>query len=117
MLYLMMSLITWLFGCCYPKIRLINVALKYIDLTLTSGYLLSVEVFTECVWSCVNTGRLDTLVSIIERCKVCMFCLSFVNIYSVDLVDILIFLLLPMLSENGSKQSLMSTLELVQLHH
>ena len=59
----------------------IDAALKYIDLTLTSGYLLSVEVFTECVRSCVNTGRLDTLVSIIERCKVCMFCLSFVNIF------------------------------------
>ncbi|KAI3696326.1 hypothetical protein L1987_79339 [Smallanthus sonchifolius] len=47
----------------------IDAALKYIDLTLNSGYLLSVEVFTECVRNCVNTGRLDTLVSIIERCK------------------------------------------------
>ncbi|XP_076952382.1 pentatricopeptide repeat-containing protein At1g26460, mitochondrial-like [Bidens hawaiensis] len=44
-------------------------ALKYIDLALKSGYMLSVVVFTECVRSCVNTGRLDTLVSIIERCK------------------------------------------------
>ncbi|KAK1416011.1 hypothetical protein QVD17_31799 [Tagetes erecta] len=47
----------------------IDDALKYIDLTLKSGYMLSVEVFTECVKSCVNMGRLDTLVSIIERCK------------------------------------------------
>ncbi|KAI3817325.1 hypothetical protein L1987_11114 [Smallanthus sonchifolius] len=47
----------------------IDDALKYIDLTLKSGYMLSVEVFTECVKSCVNSGRLDTLVSIIERCK------------------------------------------------
>ncbi|KAL8218740.1 hypothetical protein R6Q57_022113 [Mikania cordata] len=47
----------------------IDDALKYIDLTLKSGYMLSIEVFTECVKSCVNTGRLDTLVSIIERCK------------------------------------------------
>nr|GEW59912.1 pentatricopeptide repeat-containing protein At1g26460, mitochondrial [Tanacetum cinerariifolium] len=47
----------------------IDAALKYIDLALTSGYLLSVEVFTECVRSCVSTGRLDTLVLIIERCK------------------------------------------------
>lgn len=48
----------------------IDTALKYIDLTLKSGYNLSVEVFTECVSTCVNKGRLDTLVSIIERCKV-----------------------------------------------
>ncbi|KAK9063644.1 hypothetical protein SSX86_017515 [Deinandra increscens subsp. villosa] len=47
----------------------IDHALKYIDLTLKSGYMLSVNVFTECVKSCVDTGRLDTLVSIIERCK------------------------------------------------
>ncbi|KAL7260752.1 hypothetical protein ACSBR1_006418 [Camellia fascicularis] len=47
----------------------IDAALKYIDLTLKSGYILSVNVFTECVRSCVNKGRLDTLVSIIERCK------------------------------------------------
>ncbi|KAI3516592.1 hypothetical protein L1887_15513 [Cichorium endivia] len=47
----------------------IDAALKYIDLTLKSGYMLSVEVFTECVTSCIKTGRLDTLVSIIERCK------------------------------------------------
>ena len=48
----------------------IDSALKYIDLTLKSGYVLSVDVFTECVRICVNKGRLDTLVSIIERCKV-----------------------------------------------
>lgn len=48
----------------------IDAALKNIDLTLKSGYMLSVNVFTECVRSCVNKGRLDTLVSIIERCKV-----------------------------------------------
>lgn len=47
----------------------LDAALKYIDLTLKSGYMLSVEVFTECVRSCVGTKRLDTLVSIIERCK------------------------------------------------
>ncbi|KAL7194108.1 hypothetical protein ACSBR1_034509 [Camellia fascicularis] len=47
----------------------IDAALKYIDLTLKSGYILSVNVFTECVRNCVNKGRLDTLVSIIERCK------------------------------------------------
>ncbi|PSS28829.1 Pentatricopeptide repeat-containing protein [Actinidia chinensis var. chinensis] len=47
----------------------IDSALKYIDLTLKSGYILSVKTFTECVRSCVDKGRLDALVSIIERCK------------------------------------------------
>ncbi|GMH01789.1 hypothetical protein Nepgr_003628 [Nepenthes gracilis] len=48
---------------------LIDTALKYIDMTLKSGYMLSIKVFTECVRSCVTNGRLDTLVSIIEKCK------------------------------------------------
>ncbi|XP_059447301.1 pentatricopeptide repeat-containing protein At1g26460, mitochondrial [Corylus avellana] len=47
----------------------IDAALKYLDLALKSGYMLSTKVFTECVKSCVDKGRLDTLVSIIERCK------------------------------------------------
>ncbi|KAI7999234.1 Pentatricopeptide repeat-containing protein [Camellia lanceoleosa] len=47
----------------------IDVALKYIDLTLKSGYILSINVFTECVRNCVNKGRLDTLALVIERCK------------------------------------------------
>ncbi|RVW67323.1 Pentatricopeptide repeat-containing protein, mitochondrial [Vitis vinifera] len=47
----------------------IDVALRYVDLTLKSGYMLSMRVFAECVRSCVNKGRLDALVSIIERCK------------------------------------------------
>ncbi|KAL0336500.1 UNVERIFIED_CONTAM: Pentatricopeptide repeat-containing protein, mitochondrial [Sesamum radiatum] len=47
----------------------IDSALKYIDLTLKSGYMLSMSAFMRCVQSCVNNGRLDTLVSIIERCK------------------------------------------------
>ncbi|KAL2226244.1 UNVERIFIED_CONTAM: Pentatricopeptide repeat-containing protein, mitochondrial [Sesamum indicum] len=47
----------------------IDSALKYIDLTLESGYMLSMSAFLRCVQSCVNNGRLDTLVSIIERCK------------------------------------------------
>ncbi|KAK4479825.1 hypothetical protein RD792_015365 [Penstemon davidsonii] len=47
----------------------IDSALKYIDLTLKSGYMLSMKVFANCVQSCVSNGRLDTLVSIIERCK------------------------------------------------
>lgn len=44
-------------------------AFKYIDFALKSGYMLSVTTFTECVKSCVNKGRLDMLVSVIERCK------------------------------------------------
>ncbi|KAF6165103.1 hypothetical protein GIB67_000687 [Kingdonia uniflora] len=47
----------------------IDAALKYLDLTLKSGYMVSMAVFMECVKSCVNVGRLDTLTSIIERCK------------------------------------------------
>lgn len=47
-----------------------DASLKYLDLALKSGYMLSMRVFTECVQSCVNKGRLDALVSIIERCKV-----------------------------------------------
>ncbi|CAN6477308.1 unnamed protein product [Victoria cruziana] len=47
----------------------IDSALKYLDLTLKSGYMVSTRVFTNCVTSCVNAVRLDTLTSIIERCK------------------------------------------------
>ncbi|KAL7110129.1 hypothetical protein ACP275_05G005000 [Erythranthe tilingii] len=47
----------------------IDAALKYIDLTLKSGYMLSMKAFVDCVQSCVSNGRLETLVSIIERCK------------------------------------------------
>ncbi|KAL3636208.1 hypothetical protein CASFOL_020755 [Castilleja foliolosa] len=47
----------------------IDAALKYIDLTLTSGYMFSRRSFEFCVLKCVYYGRLDTLVSIIERCK------------------------------------------------
>ncbi|XP_042052804.1 pentatricopeptide repeat-containing protein At1g26460, mitochondrial-like [Salvia splendens] len=47
----------------------INRALKYIDLALTSGYMLSINAFSRCVHSFINNGRLDTLVSLIERCK------------------------------------------------
>ncbi|XP_059648773.1 pentatricopeptide repeat-containing protein At1g26460, mitochondrial [Cornus florida] len=47
----------------------IDTALKYTDLNLKSGQMLSVNVFNKCAQSCVRMGRLDTLVSIIERCK------------------------------------------------
>lgn len=48
----------------------IDASLKYLDVALKSGHMLSAKVFAECVQSCVNKGRLDTLVSIIARCKV-----------------------------------------------
>ncbi|XP_038983464.1 pentatricopeptide repeat-containing protein At1g26460, mitochondrial [Phoenix dactylifera] len=47
----------------------VDSALKYLDLTLKSGYMLSSSVFSDCVRSCVNSGRLDMLSSIIEKCK------------------------------------------------
>lgn len=47
----------------------IDAALKYLDINLKSGYMVSMNVFTICVKSCVDAGRLDTLVSIIGRCK------------------------------------------------
>ncbi|XP_042021939.1 pentatricopeptide repeat-containing protein At1g26460, mitochondrial-like [Salvia splendens] len=47
----------------------IDSALKYVDLTLKSGYMLSMKAFVDCVQRCVSNQRLDTLVSIIERCK------------------------------------------------
>ncbi|CAN4124580.1 unnamed protein product [Withania somnifera] len=51
------------------KADLIDDALKYVDSALKSGYKLSMNVFNECVRSCVYNNRLDILVSIIERCK------------------------------------------------
>ncbi|GMN41983.1 hypothetical protein TIFTF001_011198 [Ficus carica] len=47
----------------------IDEAFKYTDLALKSGYTLSVKVFTDCVRVCVNKGRLDALLMIIDRCK------------------------------------------------
>ncbi|KAK4261007.1 hypothetical protein QN277_004062 [Acacia crassicarpa] len=47
----------------------IDAALKYIDLALKSSYMLSMNVFTNCVNSCIKKGRLDTLAAIIEKCK------------------------------------------------
>ncbi|XP_010551386.1 PREDICTED: pentatricopeptide repeat-containing protein At1g26460, mitochondrial [Tarenaya hassleriana] len=47
----------------------IDSALKYMDMALKSGYMLSMAVFGECVRSCVAKSRTDTLVSIIEKCK------------------------------------------------
>lgn len=57
------------------KANLIDDALKYIDSVLKSGLKLSMNVFNECVRSCIYNNRLDTLVSINEKCKVCILLL------------------------------------------
>lgn len=44
-------------------------ALKFFDLILKSGNMLSSDVFLDCVRRCLTAGRLDTLSSIIEKCK------------------------------------------------
>nr|UPT48546.1 pentatricopeptide repeat protein AaPPR275 [Agave angustifolia] len=44
-------------------------ALKILDLILKSGNMLSSNVFMDCVRRCLNSGRLDTLSAIIEKCK------------------------------------------------
>ncbi|URD85216.1 PPR repeat [Musa troglodytarum] len=47
----------------------IDSAFKNMDLTIKSGYIISTNVFMDCVRSCVNAGWLDTLASITEKCK------------------------------------------------
>ncbi|KAL6538759.1 hypothetical protein OROMI_025085 [Orobanche minor] len=47
----------------------IDTVLKYVEFALKSGYMLSTNAFIGCVQTCVNNGRLDTLVSIIDKCK------------------------------------------------
>ncbi|CAL5061793.1 unnamed protein product [Urochloa decumbens] len=44
-------------------------AVKYLDLMLKSGHTLSLTIFSDYVRACVRSGRLDTLASIIEKCK------------------------------------------------
>ncbi|TVU38102.1 hypothetical protein EJB05_11456 [Eragrostis curvula] len=47
----------------------VDSALKYVDLMLKSGYTISFAVFTDYVRACLRSGRLDTLASVIEKCK------------------------------------------------
>ncbi|NP_001337101.1 pentatricopeptide repeat-containing protein At1g26460, mitochondrial isoform X1 [Zea mays] len=49
--------------------NLVDSSLKYLDLMLKSGYTLSLTVFTDYIRACMRSGRLDTLTSIIEKCK------------------------------------------------
>ncbi|KHG18043.1 hypothetical protein F383_04060 [Gossypium arboreum] len=51
------------------EMRGVEAALKYIDMALQSGYKLSIKVFTECIACCVSQGQLDTLATLIERCR------------------------------------------------
>lgn len=48
-------------------------AMKYINLALASGYMMSMNAFSGCVHNCIKNGKLDTLVSLIEKCKVHLF--------------------------------------------
>ncbi|XP_020268533.1 pentatricopeptide repeat-containing protein At1g26460, mitochondrial-like [Asparagus officinalis] len=36
---------------------------------LKSGHMLSSSTFMDCVWRCLSAGSLDTLSSIIQKCK------------------------------------------------
>ncbi|ONK60253.1 uncharacterized protein A4U43_C08F16100 [Asparagus officinalis] len=47
----------------------IDSALKFLDLMLKSGHMLSSSAFMDCVWRCLSAGRLDTLSTIIQKCK------------------------------------------------
>ncbi|PPS00499.1 hypothetical protein GOBAR_AA20176 [Gossypium barbadense] len=51
------------------EMRGVEAALKYIDMALQFGYKLSIKVFTECIACCVSQGQLDTLATLIERCR------------------------------------------------
>uniref|UniRef100_A0A0D9X142 Pentacotripeptide-repeat region of PRORP domain-containing protein n=1 Tax=Leersia perrieri TaxID=77586 RepID=A0A0D9X142_9ORYZ len=51
------------------RLNRVDSALKYLDLMLKSGYTISSAVFADYVRSCVRSGRLDTLASVIEKCK------------------------------------------------
>lgn len=97
----------------------IDAALKYIDLALKSSYMLSMKVFMDCVNSCVNKGRLDTLAAIVEKCKVSIILLvtkiiclkSCIN----NLMPLLCNVVLVVFPDIGSEQSSLPLLELVQL--
>lgn len=48
----------------------IDTAMKYINVALDSGYMLGMKVFNECVQSCILRWRLDSLIYVIQKCKV-----------------------------------------------
>ncbi|XP_027100382.1 pentatricopeptide repeat-containing protein At1g26460, mitochondrial-like [Coffea arabica] len=47
----------------------IDTAMKFMDVALDNGYMLAMSVFNECVLSCLQRWRLDSLMYIIQRCK------------------------------------------------
>lgn len=55
------------------SVNQIDSALKYVDLALKNGNVLSINVFTTCVRSCISAGKLDALTSVIEKCKVFIY--------------------------------------------
>ncbi|GER40574.1 pentatricopeptide repeat-containing protein [Striga asiatica] len=55
--------------CMLLSVNKIDPAVKYIDLALKSGYMLLPDAFRSFVQKCVSNRKLDTLVSIIEKCK------------------------------------------------
>jgi hypothetical protein len=48
----------------------IDSASKHLETMVKSGYAVSSPVYAEYVGICVRSGRLDTLASFIEKCKV-----------------------------------------------
>jgi pentatricopeptide repeat protein len=68
--------------------NLVDSSLKYLDLMLKSGYTPSLTVFTDYIQACVRSGRLDTLTSIIQKCKVHI--LGMLNLISVLSVSFLV---------------------------
>jgi len=65
--------------------NLFDSALKYLDMMLKSGHTLSLTIFTDYVRACMRSGRLDTLASIIEKCKVLL--LGMVNLVHLSYLD------------------------------
>lgn len=88
------------------EMRGVEAALKYIDMALQSGYKLSIKVFTECIACCVSQGQLDTLATLIERCRLDTYWLQNV-VLSVEVAFCSMFdyltLIYRVLSENRSE--------------
>jgi len=68
--------------------NLVDSSLKYLDLILKSGYTLSLTVFTDYIRACMRSRRLDTLTSIIEKCKVHI--LGMLNLVDLSYLGLLI---------------------------
>ncbi|KAG8079860.1 hypothetical protein GUJ93_ZPchr0007g3048 [Zizania palustris] len=51
------------------RMNRVDEAMKYLDLMLKSGYTISSSVFSDYVRVCMRSGRLNSLSSVIEKCK------------------------------------------------